>query len=283
MELTVNEAITRLSRSTQWQTVDRVPLDFVCHHPQGLESVGDTFFLSSVEILEETRPLDPSDGGPDRTAGQGRGHLYELTRTGGLLRHWDLGEGTVYHASGLTFDGAGLWIPVAEYRPHSRSIMYRVNPRDGALSEEFRYPDHLGGVSYDPGSGNLHAITWGGRRVLVLEQDGTLIRETPVNSHFIDFQDCVQVHDGLVSWTGVAEYPLPSGGTFGLGGVSVLNMTTGDIVFEAPVTALSPTGRVVTFNATDFEVDGDVLRMYALPDDSSRPGDVSLLVLEARL
>lgn len=49
------------------------------------------------------------------------------------------------------------------------------------------------------------------------------------------------------------------------------------------MTALSRSGRGVTFNATQMEVSGDRLRMYALPDDSDRPGQSSLLVLEAEI
>ncbi|EPH46077.1 DUF6454 family protein [Streptomyces aurantiacus] len=288
MELTVNQAITRLNRFTEWAVVEEIPLDFACHHPQGLERVGDNFFLSSVEVTETPRPLSRADHGagyPEYTAGCGRGHVFEVSRSGRLLRQWELREDTAYHAGGLTFDGTDVWVPVAEYRPDSRSIMYRLDPVTGEVQEMFRYADHVGGVARDARTGLLHAITWGGRRVLVLTTDGELVREIPVRSHYIDFQDCVAACDGLASWTGVMVYPLPdgAGGAFQLGGIAVLDMESGDIVYEVPVTALSPTGRVVTMNATDFEVVGDRLRMYALPDDSSTPGGVGLLVLEAEL
>ncbi|MEV0481389.1 DUF6454 family protein [Streptomyces sp. NPDC050508] len=281
MAFTVNEAITRLRRSTEWVTVDRIPLDFTCHHPQGLDRVGDTFYLTSVEILEETTRLENPDGGPDRTAGRGRGHLYEMSADGRQLGHWELGEGSAYHAGGLSYDGESLWVPVAEYRPDSKSILYRIDPATSAISEMFRYPDHLGAVACEPDSELLHMATWGGRRLLVMTRSGELVREIPVRSHYIDFQDCVEMRDGLASWTGVAEYPDGSGGVFGLGGVALLDMNTGDIKHEAPVTVLSPKGRVITFNATHVETVGDRLRMYALPDDSVVPGDTCLLVLEA--
>ncbi|MEU6375923.1 DUF6454 family protein [Streptomyces sp. NPDC046909] len=284
VQLTVNEAITRLTRATPWVTVDRIPLDFACHHPQGLDRVGENFFLSSAEILEATvRHEHPEPGGPDRTAGKGVGHLYEMDPTGRMLREWTLGEDTIYHPSGLTFDGEHVWVPTAEYRPDSRSIMYRIDPVTGDVTEDFRYPDHLGGVSRDPGTGQLYGITWGGRRILELTSDGALHREVPVRSHYVDFQDCVEMADGLASWTGIAEYPDGSGGVFQLGGIALLDMATGDIKHEVPVTVLSPAGRVVTFNATHIEVVDDRLRMYAVPDDGERLGDSSLLVLEAEI
>ena len=38
-----------------------------------------------------------------------------------------LGEGTIYHPGGIDFDGKFIWVPVAEYRPNSRSIIYRAD------------------------------------------------------------------------------------------------------------------------------------------------------------
>ncbi|MFD4559716.1 hypothetical protein ACFWP5_36285 [Streptomyces sp. NPDC058469] len=49
------------------------------------------------------------------------------------------------------------------------------------------------------------------------------------------------------------------------------------------MTARSRTGRDVTFNATHLEISGYRLRTYALPDDSDRPGQSCLLVLEAEI
>lgn len=124
---------------------------------------------------------------------------------------------------------------------------------------------------------------WGGRRILALTETGELVREVSVRTHYVDFQDCVEMSDAVASWTGVAEYPDGAGGVFGLGGIALMDMATGDIEHEAPVTVLSPAGRVVTFNATHLEMAGDRLRMYAIPDDAAHPGESSLLVLEAEL
>ncbi|GGO35431.1 hypothetical protein GCM10012286_06090 [Streptomyces lasiicapitis] len=77
--------------------------------------------------------------------------MSEVTRTGWLVRQWDLGENTAYHAGGLTFDGEHVWVPLAEYRPDSRSIMYRLDPSTGEAEEQFRYADHVAGIARDAG------------------------------------------------------------------------------------------------------------------------------------
>lgn len=88
----------------------------------------------------------------------------------------------------------------------------------------------------------------------------------------VHVQDCVVAEGDCVIWTGVAEYPNDAGGAFPLGGLANIDMNTGYLWHEVPVTALSWPGWGVTFDATRLEVSGDRLRMYALPADSDRPG-----------
>ena len=112
-----------IDRTTGWEHVATIPLVFDTFHPQGLARVGDRLFLSSVEILEPTeRYPEPLDG-YDRTPGRGVGHLFVLDLEGNLLADVVLGEGDVYHPGGIDTDGTSVWVPVAEYRPDSASIV----------------------------------------------------------------------------------------------------------------------------------------------------------------
>ena len=102
---------------------------FPAHHPQGLVKIGDRLFFSSVEVT--TPPRRGAGGeGFDCDTGRGVGHLFEATMDGRLVADVVLGEGTMYHPGGIDFDGRDIWVPVAEYRPNSRSIVYRVDPGD---------------------------------------------------------------------------------------------------------------------------------------------------------
>ena len=51
----VAERVTKLSRGTQWKPVTAVPINFLTHHPQGMVKIGDTLFVSSVEIKTPTK------------------------------------------------------------------------------------------------------------------------------------------------------------------------------------------------------------------------------------
>ena len=57
------ERVVKLSRGTQWKPVSAVPINFLTHHPQGMVKIGDTLFVSSVEIQQPTKRFpQPVDG-----------------------------------------------------------------------------------------------------------------------------------------------------------------------------------------------------------------------------
>ena len=147
----VADRVTRLTRETVWTPLQSVPIAFRTFHPQGLVKIGDTLFLSSVEVL-------------DRDAGKGTGHLFKMSSSGRLLADLKLGEGAMYHPGGLDYDGTHLWVAVAEYRPNSRSIIYRVDPDAMTAVEVFRFADHLGAIVHDTDDDALHGVSWGSRR-----------------------------------------------------------------------------------------------------------------------
>src|SRR5215212_2655006 len=138
---TLAERVTKLSRSTQWKPVSALPIAFPTYHPQGMVKIGDAFFVSSVEIKEPTKRYSQPIDGYDRDTGAGIGHLFKIDPTGHLASEITLGEGSIYHPGGLDYDGQYIWVPVAEYRPNSRSVVYRVDPETMKAEEMFRFAD----------------------------------------------------------------------------------------------------------------------------------------------
>src|SRR3954462_9844310 len=115
MRSVVGERVAKLTRASTWTLISSVPIRFRTFHPQGMVKIGETLVVSSVEVI-------------DRDAGRGVGHLFKLDMAGNLLADLRLGEGAIYHPGGIDYDGHDIWVPVAEYRPDSRSIIYRVDP-----------------------------------------------------------------------------------------------------------------------------------------------------------
>jgi Family of unknown function (DUF6454) len=88
------KAIRQLDRSTAWELVDRIPLDFETYHPQGFTVVRNKLFMSSVEVIEPpVRYPEPDENGYDRSPGKGIGHVFVMTREGELIRDIVIGRG----------------------------------------------------------------------------------------------------------------------------------------------------------------------------------------------
>ena len=153
-----------VTRSTVWNQVDKLHLNFQTYHTEGLAITDKHIFLSAVQIIEPTQKYPSPVNGYDRTPGKGVGHLFVMDRQGNLQKDITLGEGDMYHPGGIDYDGKNVWVPVAEYRPDSASIIYKVDATSLKVSEQFRVQDHIGGIVKDAATGDLVGNTWGSRR-----------------------------------------------------------------------------------------------------------------------
>lgn len=276
------QSFKHVDRNTAWRLERRTHLDFDTHHPQGFALVGNRIFMSSVEILEAPVKYPAPVDGYDRTTGRGVGHLFVMTREGELIKDVVLGEGTMYHPGGIDYDGDSLWVPVAEYRPNSRAIVYRVDPRTLKVQEEFRYADHVGGVVRDQGTGRVHGVSWGSRRLYAWTPDGRVLHTSENPDHMLDYQDCAFSGGGTQVCTGVTGLPTASGGSYELGGAALTSLGDDRVIHEVPFPRFSAAGHVVTRNPVAFEQDGQTLRMFAAPDDSQETAGTELLVYESQ-
>ena len=275
----IADRITALTRASSWTLERSIPMAFPAHHPQGMVKIGDRLFFSSVEV---TTPPKRGAGGDgfDRDAGRGIGHLFEATLDGRLVADVVLGEGTMYHPGGIDFDGRDIWVPVAEYRPNSRSIVYRVDPATRKAVEVFRFGDHLGGVACNTDDHALHAVSWGSRWIYRFALDGvgapdergrTARHAAPARTGRTTSTTRTASTSGRSGCSarasptcrGVAgERPLQ------LGGIDLVDLVSGAPLHQLPVGLTTPAGASLTRNPSFFEAaDGGGVRAYFLPDD----------------
>ena len=251
--------IAALTRGSVWTLTAAVPLEFPAYHPQGLVKVGDTFHMTSV----------------DRA---GLGYLFKFDGAGRLLASTKLGEGEMYHPGGIDYDGTSIWVSVAEYRPDSRSIVYRIDPSTQKAEEVFRFEDHLGAIVRNTDDNTLHAVSWGSRRFYrwPLGPDGRptnravppAVLRTLNRSHYVDYQDCKYAGARRMICTGVTEIRQTQGATpFRFGGIDVVNLEDGRPEHQVPVNVWTTSGLVITQNPVWLEPHGDGLRGYFVPED----------------
>lgn len=272
------DRVTRLARTSHWTRAAAIRLGFRTHHPQGLVRIGDDFYLSSVEITTRTKPYAQPVGGYDRDTGEGAGHLFKFDKAGNLLADLKLGAGPIYHPGGIDYDGRYIWVPVAEYRPNSRSILYRVDPATMKASEVLRFPDHIGGVVHNTDDRTLHGVSWGSRRFYrwTLDGDGRVTNGSVASdelrrlnpSHYLDYQDCKYAGRRRMLCTGVTEMRAqPDAVPFRLGGIDLVNLEDGRPIHQVPVLLWTTGGLNMTQNPVWLEPSADGLRAYFIPED----------------
>ena len=253
---------------------------FTTHHPQGMVKIGSTLFVSSVEIKVRTRRLSPPVDGYDRDAGEGAGHLFKIDGGGNLIADLPLGSGTMYHPGGIDYDGRHIWVAVAEYRPNSHSIVYRVDPATMRATEMFRFADHIGGLVRNTDDNTLHGVSWGSRRFYrwTLGEDGKVMNasappdslRTLNTSHYLDYQDCKYVGGRRMLCTGVTEIrPTSEGLPFRLGGIDLVDLGDGRPLHQVPVLLWTVGGLVMTQNPVWIEPAAAGLRAYFMPEDDT--------------
>ena len=269
----LSKKLRSLSRSTVWKLAGQIKVNFKTFHCQGMVKIGEEFWVSSVEVDP------PATGAWDRS--KGKGHLFRIDSKGNQLADIAIGEGAIYHPSGIDFDGRYIWIAAAEYRPDSQAIIYRFEPATRQLKEIFRWQDHIGGVLRDPETNTLHAISWGSRRFYQWQLDKEGVPQLPAtgshrdtaklnNSFYIDYQDNQYIGRHEAVYTGLSTYKKPDGTRIAVGGIEVVDLRPGLPVHQVPVELWSPsTGAIITQNPSFFEVAGQNLRGYFMPDDNT--------------
>src|SRR5881394_2791840 len=112
------------------QSLDQLPLVRVIelkgrtYHVQGIEADAGRLWVTSVDRNTQS------------------GYLHEFALPGGtLIREVKLQDGARYHPGGIAAADGSLWIPIAEYRAHSTSIIQRRNKRTLAVEKQFMVDD----------------------------------------------------------------------------------------------------------------------------------------------
>ena len=277
-----------MGKNTIWTPVDAVPMSWQTFHTQGLIKIGETFFVSAVEVLEPTvRNTSSTDSlydfTIDRSTGAGRGWLFKFDATGKLLGKRELTDGTKFHPGGIDYDGRYIWVPVSEYRPNSQTNIFRVDPNTLRSELVFSEKDHIGGIVHDVHDGTLRGVSWGSRRLYTWElskqgRGGKVVSSdwVPNPQFYIDYQDCHYQGIEYMLCGGVGGYSTPLGGV-SFGGLDLLDLRNNSIEHQVPVNLFIDEGAgpsptlALTNNAFWVEPAGDgSLRAYFMAESDNQ-------------
>ena len=280
------DAFNGVDRNTNWQQTSKLKLNFPTYHTEGIAYSQDHIFLSAVQIIEPTVKFPTPQNGFDRTPGKGVGHLFVMDKAGALQKDIVLGEGDMYHPGGIDFDGTNVWIPVAQYRPDSSAIIYRVDAATLDVHKQFEVKDHFGGIVMDKQTGHLVGNTWGSRRFAEWDLQGKQLSTWQNPNYFIDYQDCQYVPTSRMLCGGITNLPQTpaaggTGGTYELGGMAMIDLKSHSVIRDVPFQQWSTAGHVATRNPFKMTADGGHLTMKVAPDNGEEGNGTEILTYEA--
>lgn len=272
-------SVIQLHKNSKWEPVETIKLDFKTFHTQGMVKIDDHFYLSAVEVIESTETYAETDAIDDfsitRTAGKGRGWLFKFSNSGKLVSKLELTNGDAYHPGGIDFDGTHIWVPVGEYRPNSKSNIYKIDPLKMTAKLIFSVDDHIGNMVYNPVTENFHGSSWGGCRLYqwkLDEKSEKVSQRWQKNpSHYIDYQDCHYAGAGMMLCGGVQTYRTPDG-KFSFGGIELVDISADQVSvrLQLPITNYLPNGLVLSHNPFWAEVQNNKMRFYFMPEKNGQ-------------
>jgi len=148
-------------------------------HVQGMDLDSAHVWVTSVDIERK------------------RGFLHQFNRaTGQFERQVELTDGVRFHPGGISVIGDSIWIPVAEYRPHSSAEILELDKKTLAIRRKIVIEDHIGCVAVVPEG--LLAGNWGSKQLYLLDHQGKQLRVID-NASKTQYQDRKYVDGEVVA------------------------------------------------------------------------------------
>ncbi len=206
-EISQADALDLLFHCGNVELIRQVPLKFSTYHVQGLDITEQFYFVTSV----------------DRE--QNRAWLFKIDRKNArLISKIELTDGALIHPGGLQFDGRFLWVPNAEYKRQSRTMVYGLDPDTLEIRTSFEVDDHIGAVASD-GKNLLYGVNWDALHFYTWDIDGRKLNkvDSPTSMAYQDIKYfagkllCSGHKDGVSAvdiidpenWTLIKRFDLP--------------------------------------------------------------------------
>lgn len=226
------------------------------YHPQGVIKLGSEIFISTVHTT-------------NNVGSQGHGYLYKFGADGVLKAQKDLGRDSIIHPGGLDFDGDNLIVPVAEYKAHSQSNIFAVDPETLKTKVLFKVKDHIGSVIFDS---QICGFNWDGLRMQCWNSQGKKVSDRSAERSNIfqpvdAWQDCKNGPDHLMVCSGVWKYFW-----FKHGIISLLDKRNYRAISTVIITETVERDTLLTQEGMDYEVsdDGSKILFYFAPEDGKK-------------
>jgi hypothetical protein len=171
-EISQANALDLLFQSGNVELIRQVPLKFSTYHVQGLDITEQFYFVTSVDREQD------------------RAWLFKIDRKNAhMISKIELTDGALIHPGGLQYDGLFLWIPNAEYKRQSRTMVYGLDPDTLEIRVSFPVDDHIGAVASD-GKNLLYGVNWDALHFYTWDIDGRKLNkvDSPTSMAYQDIK-----------------------------------------------------------------------------------------------
>ena len=171
-EISQAKALDLLFHSGKVELIRQVPLEFSTFHVQGLDITEQFYFVTSVDTEQD------------------RAWLFKIDRKNAhLISQVELTDGALIHPGGLQHDGRLLWVPNAEYKRQSRTMVYGLDPDTLEIRTSFGVDDHIGAVASD-GNNLLYGVNWDALHFYTWDIDGRQLKkiDSPTSMAYQDIK-----------------------------------------------------------------------------------------------
>jgi hypothetical protein len=166
----------------EWRLARMLPLKGPTNHVQGIDFDAHILWVTSVDSANR------------------KGYLREFSLTSGeVIRSVEVQEGDCIHPGGIATDMGSIWVPVAEYRPNSSSLIQKRNKRTLGIEGAFGVSDHIGCVATT--AEYVIGGNWDSREFYVWDRAGKLVRKV-ANTTENAYQD-MKFEGGLLVASGL--------------------------------------------------------------------------------
>jgi len=158
-EVSQSDTLDLLFNCGNVELIRQVPLEFSTYHVQGLDITERFYFVTSVNTKQD------------------RAWLFKIDRKNAhLISKKELTDGALIHPGGLQYDGRLLWVPNAEYKRQSKTMVYGLAPDTLEIRTSFGVDDHIGAVASD-GKKRLYGVNWDALHFYTWDLDGHQINK----------------------------------------------------------------------------------------------------------
>jgi hypothetical protein len=166
----------------EWKLARTMALKGSTNHVQGIDFDANVLWVTSVDSTNR------------------KGYLRGFSFVSGeMIRAVEVQQGERFHPGGIAADAESIWVPVAEYRPNSSSLIQKRSKDTLGLELAFSVPDHIGCIAAT--AENLIGGNWDSREFYVWDHRGKLVRKAASTTGNA-YQD-MKFENGLLVASGV--------------------------------------------------------------------------------